>query len=402
MGRIDDERNSHAAIERLLADSFRSRATSAIIDDRAVPPMTDSLGPDRSRDTHSGRSRTAWVVAGAAAVVAAAAAVTVIVTNSSGTTHGSPVGAPGTGSSGATNSATAPGTSALSPSTTPSSAPRPAPATIVHVTALENDGATYGVGMPIVLYFSPVPTDAKAFEKATTVTVNGAPVDGAWYWEQPTADEVRGHIVEAHYRTKEYWPPNSTVHVATPIGGLSAGKGLAYSAKLSSLDYKIGDAHVSTVDADGLRMRVTSNGRLVNTFAVSLGKAATPTFNGIKVVMQKGEDIPGTNTLRPNGTVLMSGPRYTNDPVQWSVRITRSGEYVHAAPWNAGIGLHSTSNGCTNLHTADGKWFYGFSQIGDVVEYSNTDGNPMPSWDGLGDWNLSWSQWQRGGLLAPA
>jgi hypothetical protein len=31
------------------------------------------------------------------------------------------------------------------------------------------------------------------------------------------------------------------------------------------------------------------------------GQAATPTFNGIKVVMQQGEDIPGTNTLRPNG-----------------------------------------------------------------------------------------------------
>jgi lipoprotein-anchoring transpeptidase ErfK/SrfK len=399
MGRIDDERNSHAAIERLLADSFHSCATSGISDHRGVPPMTDSLGADPSRDTRSNRSRTAWFVAGAAAVVAAAAAVTVIVTHSSGTTHGSPVDAAGTRSSGGTG--TTGGPSASSPSTSASSAPRPAPATVVHVTALENDGATYGVGMPIVLFFSPAPTDAKAFEKAATVTVNGAPADGAWYWEQPTADEVKGHIIEAHYRTKGFWPPNSAIHVATPIAGLSAGKGLAYSGKLTSLDYKIGDAHISTVDADGLRMRVMSNGRLVNTFAVSLGKAATPTFNGTKIVMQKGEDIPGTNTLRPNGTVLMNGPHYTDDPVQWSVRITRSGEYLHAAPWNSGIGLHSTSNGCTNLHTADGKWFYGFSRIGDVVEYSNTDGSAMPSSDGLGDWNLSWSQWQRGGLLAP-
>jgi lipoprotein-anchoring transpeptidase ErfK/SrfK len=404
MGRIDDERNSHAAIERLLADSFRSRATSVVSDFGAVPPMTDSLGPDLSHGRRSGRSRTAWIVAASAAVVAAAAAVTVIVTHSSGTTHGAPVGALGTGSAGGTSTAAAPGTSVSSPSTSvsTSSSPRPAPATVVHVTALENDGATYGVGMPIVLYFSPVPTDAKAFEKAATVSVNGAPVDGAWYWEQPTADEVQGHIVEAHYRTKEYWPPNSTIHVATPIAGLSAGKGLAYSGRLTSLDYKIGDAHVSTVDANGLVMHVTSNGRLVNTFKVSLGKAATPTFNGTKIVMQKGEDVPGTNTLRPSGTVMMNGPNYTNDPVQWSVRITRSGEYVHAAPWNNGIGLRSTSNGCTNLHTSDGKWFYDFSQIGDVVEYSNTDGQLMPSWDGLGDWNLRWGQWRQGGLLAPA
>jgi lipoprotein-anchoring transpeptidase ErfK/SrfK len=116
-------------------------------------------------------------------------------------------------------------------------------------------------------------------------------------------------------------------------------------------------------------------------------------------VMQKGEDVPGTNRLRPNGTVLMNGPHYTNDPVQWSVRITRSGEYVHSAPWNNGIGLRSTSNGCTNLHAADGKWFYGFSQIGDVVTYANTDGTKMPSWDGYGDWNIPWAQWAQGGLL---
>lgn len=50
---------------------------------------------------------------------------------------------------------------------------------------------------------------------------------------------------------------------------------------------------------------------------------------------------------------MMSGLTYSDDPVQWSVRITESGEYVHAAPWNDGIGQRSTSNGCTNLNTDD-------------------------------------------------
>ena len=134
---------------------------------------------------------------------------------------------------------------------------------------------------------------------------------------------------------------------------------------------------------------------------VSLGAAATPTFNGVKVVMQKGEDVPGTNTLRPNGTVMMSGPGYTDDPVQWSVRITQSGEYVHSAPWNTGIGARSTSNGCTNLRPDDAVWFYGYSVVGDIVQYVGTDGTPMPNWDGLGDWNVSWPVWQQGGKLAP-
>jgi lipoprotein-anchoring transpeptidase ErfK/SrfK len=146
-------------------------------------------------------------------------------------------------------------------------------------------------------------------------------------------------------------------------------------------------------------MRVTSNGRLVNTFDVSLGEAQYPTYDGVKIVMQKGEDVPGTDQLRPNGTVLMSGHGYTDTPVAWSVRITRSGEYVHAAPWNSEIGQASTSHGCTNLTTANAEWFYHFALIGDVVTYRNTGGGPMPAWDGLGDWNVPWTQWQAGGLL---
>jgi lipoprotein-anchoring transpeptidase ErfK/SrfK len=252
--------------------------------------------------------------------------------------------------------------------------------------------------MPIVLFLSPPPTDSSAFTKAVKVTVNGQPADGAWYWEQPTADEVRSNTVEAHYRPPQYWPADSDVHVDIPIGGLSAGAGLAYSGKLSSLDFKIGDRHVSTVNASNETMRVTSNGRLVRTFKVSLGKAKTPTYSGVKVVMQKGEQAPGSSRLRPNGAVRMRGPGY-DEIVDWSVRITRSGEYVHAAPWNSRIGQASTSNGCTNLTTADAKWFYGFAQIGDVVTYPNASGATMPSWDGYGDWNVPWPQWQQGGLL---
>jgi hypothetical protein len=94
----------------------------------------------------------------------------------------------------------------------------------------------------------------------------------------------------------------------------------------------------------------------------------------------------------------MIGDGY-DELVNWSVRVTSSGEYVHAAPWNSHIGQISTSNGCTNLTTADAKWFYGFSQVGDVVEYNNTTGTKMPSWDGFGDWNVPWQQWSQGGLL---
>lgn len=146
-------------------------------------------------------------------------------------------------------------------------------------------------------------------------------------------------------------------------------------------------------------MKVTDNGAVVKTVPISLGAATTPTFNGIKVVMQKGEDIPGTNTLRPNGTVMMSGPGYTDHPVSWSVRVTASGEYLHAAGWNTHIAVRDTSNGCTNLKPADGQWFYNFSLLGDVVKYVDTDGARMNPLDGLGDWNIPWGLWAGGGRL---
>lgn len=311
-------------------------------------------------------------------------------TGTAGTPHTSPVtSAAGASGAPATGSAAAP-TSSVPSSSTPSG-----PTTIVHVSSLEGDGETYGVGMPIVLRFTPSPTDSTAFTKAAKVTVDGQPANGAWYWEKP----FKGGPIEAHYRPKQYWPANSTIRLDLPIKGLSAGAGLAYDGKLSSVEFHTGDAHVSRVNAQTRRMTVTSNGRTVKTVKVSLGAAKTPTYNGVKVVMQKGENLPGSSKLRPKGAVIMQGPGYGPELVNWSVRITTSGEYVHAAPWNSNIGRASTSNGCTNLSTADAEWFYKFSLIGDVVTYTGTDGRPMPILDGYGDWNVPWGTWAQGGLL---
>lgn len=296
------------------------------------------------------------------------------------------------------------GPPATHPATTRTAGPTPtdparAADTVVRVSAMQTDGGVYGVGMPIVLFVTPAPKSVTAFERAVAVTVDGRPAGGAWNWSRPTADEVAAHTVEAHYRTPGYWPADSRVHVAVPIGGLSAGPGMVFGGQLTSLDFRIGDAHISTVDARDLSMTVRANGRVVRTVPVSLGEATSPTFDGTKIVMQKGEDVPGTGRRRPDGTVLMSGPGYTDDPVKWSVRVTRSGEYVHAAPWNHQLGSRSTSHGCTNLSESAARWFYGFSRVGDVVTYTHTDGSAMPSWDGLGDWNVPWTQWVRGGLL---
>jgi lipoprotein-anchoring transpeptidase ErfK/SrfK len=148
-----------------------------------------------------------------------------------------------------------------------------------------------------------------------------------------------------------------------------------------------GAANISRIDGKKERMTVTSDGKQVFSYPVSLGKASTPTFSGTKVVMEKDK------------VQRMTGPGY-DEKVPWSVRVTNSGEFIHSASWNGGnIGQRSTSHGCTNLTVKDAQQYFGFAHVGDVAVYTNTGGPTMPSWDGYGDWNLSWPTWQAGGIL---
>lgn len=284
------------------------------------------------------------------------------------------------------------GSASSSPSPKPTGAP-------VHVSLLESDGGVYGVGMPIIAYFDRKITDSTEFRKAVTVTVNGEPASGAWYWEKTGR---KGQALEAHYRLQKYWPAHAKIVMKLPVKGKSAGPGLIYDDSLT-LSISTGAANISSVDCSQEKMIVTSDDKTVHTMPTSCGAAKTPTRTGSKVVMQKGEADPKTGKMRPDGAVRMVSDD-SSDPydeiVPWSVRITNSGEYVHAASWNGGnIGQRSTSAGCTNLNVDDAKWYYQFSQVGDVVTYRNTGGKTMPVWDGYGDWNVAWDDWQQGGAV---
>jgi lipoprotein-anchoring transpeptidase ErfK/SrfK len=254
----------------------------------------------------------------------------------------------------------------------------------VHVRLFQGDGSTWGVGMPIIAYLSAKITDAQGFAAGTAVTVDGAPAQGAWYFERSAI--YKGYPLEAHYRTEKYWPAHAKIHMDLAVKDKPAGPGLYFDNSLT-LDMSTGAANLSRIDGKAERMIVTSDGKQVFSFPVSLGKASTPTFGGTKIVMEKAR------------VQRMVGPGY-DEKVPWSVRVTNSGEFVHSASWNGGnIGQRSTSHGCTNLNVADAQKFFGFAQVGDVTVYTHTGGPTMPSWDGYGDWNLSWSTWQAGGAV---
>jgi lipoprotein-anchoring transpeptidase ErfK/SrfK len=239
--------------------------------------------------------------------------------------------------------------------------------------------------MPIIAFFDVAPTDARAFNGVTKVTVNGEPVEGNWYFEHT---DHAGAALEAHWRPQTFWPAHAAIHLDLPIKNLSAGSGLAFDDDLT-LDMSTGVAYVGTIDADTLQMTVTADTAPFGTYPVSLGAVKTPTARGIKVIMEKGLDI------------AMVGPGYDDPHVKFTQRLTYGGEYLHSAPWNVvNIGHRSTSNGCTNLLPADAEKLFSTFEIGDVFIYPNANGPAMTLGAGYGDWNLDWASWQTGGLLA--
>ena len=78
------------------------------------------------------------------------------------------------------------------------------------------------------------------------------------------------------------------------------------------------------------------------------------------------------------------------------MRVTYSGEFLHAAPWSVGSQGHANvSHGCTGMSTANADWLYNMTHRGDVVEYTGTD-RPMTLTNGYGDWNESFAAYKPG------
>ncbi|MGH8963391.1 MAG: L,D-transpeptidase [Jatrophihabitantaceae bacterium] len=337
--------NDHE-LERLLTDSLDARARGAIGDDRRPPAFEDR--PTGHTSARS-RRRTALL-----APLATAAAVALVA-----------------------------GGIALFH---PSSPDHPAStAGAVHVRLKFGDGAQVGVGMPVIAYFSRAITSAKSLAAATSVTVNGKPAHGAWYFERSAADP--GYPIEGHLRLERFWPAHANIVVRMPIRGLSAGTGLAYDESLS-VAFATGAATVATVSAARHQMLVTTDGRTVGTYPVSLGGPATPTERGTKVIMEKRPDI------------ALRGPGFDQPNVRYTQRLSYGGEYLLAAPWNtANIGRSNSSNGSTDLRTSDARQLYRLFEVGDVVRYPDATGPSMQLGQGYGDWNVPWAQWLTGGLI---
>jgi lipoprotein-anchoring transpeptidase ErfK/SrfK len=257
-----------------------------------------------------------------------------------------------------------------------------APPKVLGVKIAPLEGEVVGVGMPIVVYFSSPVTNEAAVEQGLTVDAT-VPVVGSWHWY---GNE------EVHYRPMQYWPVGDQVTLHANLKGVDAGKGV-WGTDNRTLNFVIGDSHISTVNAVTHKMTVVINGTVARTMDVSTGRDKYPTTSGIHVVLEKAPSV-----IMNSATVGIpkGSPDYYYETVLWDVRISWSGEYVHSAPWSVSEqGVENVSHGCVNASPADAQWFYTLSRRGDIVVVTGTP-RPLASGNGWTDWNMTWQQWVAG------
>jgi lipoprotein-anchoring transpeptidase ErfK/SrfK len=248
---------------------------------------------------------------------------------------------------------------------------------------LPNDGEVVGVGQPVAIRFDENIPDRVAAQKAITVTTD-PPVTGAFYWLNNR---------EVRWRPQHFWKSGTKIDVAVNTYGVDLGNGL-FGQDNATTHFSIGDEVIATADDTTKMVTVRRNGEVVRTMPTSMGKNKTPTDNGTYVIGDRfAELVMDSSTY---GVPTNSPDGYRTE-VDWATQMSYSGIYVHGAPWSVGSqGYANVSHGCLNVSTSNAHWFFNNTKRGDVVEVVNTVGSTFSGTDGLGDWNIPWSQWQAG------
>jgi lipoprotein-anchoring transpeptidase ErfK/SrfK len=257
------------------------------------------------------------------------------------------------------------------------------PARTFSTTIIEGSGQTYGVGMPIILYFSRPITNRAVVERALEIKAS-RPVVGGWHWDS----RCNLAAVCLYFRPRHYWPAHTRVSFTAHLNGVEAAPGV-YGHHTLTQQFVIGSPLTVVADTADHHMNVYRSGKLFAHWPISTGRPGDETPNGTYLTIEKANPVD------------MVGPGY-NIEVPWSVRFTWSGDYLHDAYWSVGEqGFTNVSHGCVNMSPADAETFYRMAVPGDPVKVT---GSPRAGvWDnGWTMWFLSWKRWLRGSALKKA
>ncbi|MGW7095073.1 Ig-like domain-containing protein [Streptomyces sp. NPDC054874] len=246
-------------------------------------------------------------------------------------------------------------------------------------------GTTVGVAQPISLVFdNPVRNRAEVEQQLKVTTSNDT--EGSWGWIRDWSGRDR-----VDWRPRTYWKPGTEVRLHAELNGTDSGADGGWFVRDYTTSFTIGDRQIVEVDLDRHRLSLVRDGSTVRRIPVSGGTPGGDkrSWRGTAVLMAK------EGTINMNSETVGLADAY-DKMVDHSMRLTWSGMYAHAAPWNARhLGRANRSSGCIGMSDADAAWFYGQVRPGDPFEITGKDtkGVVAPG-NGFGAWNVSWTEWQ--------
>jgi lipoprotein-anchoring transpeptidase ErfK/SrfK len=242
-------------------------------------------------------------------------------------------------------------------------------------------GSRVGIGMPVVLTFDVPVKNKREFEKNLHIKSSPAQA-GTWHWYSST---------QVRYRPKKFWKPGTKVSVTADINGLYAGNGV-YGQNSAKTHFTVGRSQITKINLSSDVARVYRNGKLARTIYVSGGKPGWQTRSGTKLIMDKLYVTKMTNTM-------IGAREHYSLRVKYAMRITNSGEFLHAAPWNAAyFGRRNASHGCVGMSTANAAWLFNRTLIGDPVITTGSS-RGVEYGNGYSDWNVSYAKYKKGSAL---
>lgn len=313
----------------------------------------------------------------ATASAAASAGASASATASSSAPSGTPT-APSTvaTTAAADRASTGSPSASTSPTSAPSTPAAPTPPPVLVPQVFPVSGSTVGVGQVVDVVLPASVSDRTMAQRRLSVTTTPEVV-GSWAWLS------NRHV---QWRPKDFWPSGTKVTVTV----------LASDDTPRTTRFSIGRAVTVTADAGTHKATVTVDGKVFGTYPVSFGSPDWPTRHGTMVVLAKAQNFR-FQSENFNGD---TGGETWDLVSPYAIRLTWSGTFLHAAPWNKHVGTADTSHGCVHFNTADIGKFYGLIKAGDVVTITGTKGRPQGLTNGFGAWNLSWAQWQAMGVKA--
>jgi lipoprotein-anchoring transpeptidase ErfK/SrfK len=219
-------------------------------------------------------------------------------------------------------------------------------------------GQVVGVAHPVVVTFGAPVTNKVAAERAMDIKSVPA-MSGKFQWLD---DKVVQWVPD------QFWPAHSTV--ALSMGSLSTefttGPKVVGVASISE--------HTFTVSIDGVNAGPPSalpaphhrpHFGEPGVFPASMGRPDYPTPIGTYTVLSKERSVVmdsstvGIPVDAPDGYLVT---------VDYAVRITDRGLFVHSAPWALNsLGYDNVSHGCISLSPEDAEWYYNTVNVGDPV-----------------------------------